>query len=619
MNNNQYINFEDILSDKPEDSDLVEVPVADNVFRAFLFFVTLVFAVVFVKFFLIHAVQGDALKQRAIANMTDSVVRPAPRGAILDSFGKPLLHNELSNKAFLLPRDLPEDPEERLTLVKKIGNIIGIAWEDLKKNIEEKNWGQSDRLLLSADITHNELVDLSSLNARGVYIEQGFKRVHEFPFAFSHVLGYTGLVNDEDIKNNDSLVVDDEIGRTGLEAYYDEYIRGINGIEIFFRNSIGRVEEKRSMSESVPGKTVKTSIDRDLQVFMYERLSAALKDLGKNIGVAIAMNPQNGEVLGMVNIPGFDSSKIADFLDAPFDPLFDRAIRGLYNPGSAIKPIVGIAALEEGVVTAETEIFSPGYIEIENPYDPSNPSRFLDWQPNGWVNIHSALAKSSNVFFYEVTGGFKNQAGIGIQKLKDWWSAFLLGSKTNIDLVGERIGFLPDPDWKKSKRNDEWRIGDTYNVAIGQGDLMVTPIALLNSIAAIANGGILYRPRIMTEILDENGDAVLRSSPEILSDIRDDIKDGVQDVREGMRDVALKSYGTAHSLSLLPFQVAAKTGTAQIQNNSKVNAFFVGYAPFEDPSIALIVLVEDAREGSLNTIPVAKDIFLWYYENRLKH
>jgi len=549
-------------------------------------------------------------------NMSDIKVQPSPRGIIFDRFGKPLTSNIPSNKVFLLPRDLPENPDERIRTVKNVSAILNLPWEDVKKTIEEKDWGQSDRMIISSDINHDTLMELTALDIRGIYIEPSFKRTYEFPLELSHVLGYTGLVNSDDMENDSDLAIDDEIGRLGLEAYYDGYLRGTNGEEVFYRNSRGRIEDQRAVQKAVSGMSLQTNIDADLQIFMYERLMSALSELGRSVGVAIALNPQNGEVLGLVNIPGFDADNITSFLEAPNDPLFSRAISGLYNPGSTIKPLVGLAALSEGVVTTQTKIFSKGYIELPNPYNPSEPSRFLDWRPNGWVDIYDALAKSSNIYFYEVAGGFENQKGIGIDALKSWWKKFLFADKTGIDLTGERGGFLPDPDWKKSLRGEPWRVGDTYNVAIGQGDFLVTPIGLLNYISAIANGGKFYKPRVARSVVDSEGKEIFVNTQEVISDISDDIKEHLSDIRTGMRNVVAKSYGTARSLSDLPFAVAAKTGTAQIQNNMKTNAFFVGYAPYENPNIAILVLVENSKEGSLNTIPVAKDIFMWYYQNR---
>ncbi len=607
-----------MLTDRVTEEDLLEVPLTDKVFRWVLFCVVVIFLVVLWQFFYVNVGNGDFYTRRATANMSDIKIHPAPRGVIFDRTGKSLLKNEPAIRIFLSPRDFPENYTDRLQALYDVASVAQVDFSELKKTIEEKDWGQSDRILLLDDASHEQVVALSALGLKGVHVEPSFKRIYEDPLVFSHILGYTGLVNTEDLQNNADLSIDDRIGRSGLEAFYDEYLRGKNGKEVFFRNAKGKIEEERSVQEPESGYALHTFIDAGLQEYMYTRLSNALVSLGRDTGVAIAMNPKNGEVLGLVNIPGFDSTKLKEALTDPRRPMFNRAVSGLYNPGSTIKPLVAVAALTEGVIDTKKQLYSAGYIEIPNPYNPSEPGRFLDWQPNGWIDVHSALAKSSNIFFYEVTGGFESQKGIGILKLKEWWERFNLDKKTNIDLVGEQQGFLPDPTWKEKERGEPWRVGDTYNVAIGQGDFMITPIELLNYISAIANGGILYEPRIVKEIVNEKGSPIKEMPEKISADIREIASKFIPDAQRGMHDVVVQPYGTARSLASLPFGVAAKTGTAQIQNNAKVNAFFVGYAPFNDPQIALLILVENAKEGSANTIPVAKDIFLWYYENRLK-
>jgi len=322
--------------------------------------------------------------------------------------------------------------------------------------------------------------------------------------------------------------------------------------------------------------------------------------------------------LALFSIPSFDTGQIHRFLKLENQPLFNRAIGGLYNPGSTIKPLVATAALVEKIINPQEQIYSAGFIEIPNPYFPNLPSRFLDWKPHGWVDLYSALARSSNIYFYEVGGGFPGQRiGLGIEKLKQWWQKFRLAEKSGIDLIGEERGVLPDPQWMQKVKNRRWLLGDTYNVSIGQGDLLITPIELLNYISAIANGGKFYKPRIAKAVLDENGKILFQNESQILGDLSSIIDGAVNEVKKGMEDAVNKPYGTANLLADLPFKIAAKTGSAQTDNNTKVNAFFVGYAPADNPQIAILILIENAREGSLNTIPVAKDVLAWYYKNRL--
>lgn len=613
----KYLDFEDVLSDQRREDEFVEVPLRNGIFRATLFVGISVAAILFVQLFLMNVVGGSRFLDRAVSNMTDEQLEEAPRGVIIDRFGKPLLHNEPTLKVVLAPRDFPEGTVARRAVLDRIAQIINVPREDLYTKMEKRDWGQSDRIVVKENPSHDEFVELTSENLPGVSIEPSYRRISENPFAFSHVLGYTGLVNEKDVKKNGSLSIDEKIGRAGLELTYDSDLRGVSGKSVFFRDANGKTKEKKSVQKAEQGNTLETSIDRDLEIYMYNRLAQGLQEIGRDTGIAIAMNPQNGEILGLVNIPSYDSTNLKAALLDTKNPLFNRAVMGVYNPGSTIKPLVATAALTEGVVTPNTQILSTGVLEIPNPYNPKLPGKFLDWKAHGWVDVHGALARSSNIYFYEVTGGFQGQKGIGIEKLKIWWQKFRLDQKTGIDLPGEEIGFLPDPAWKEKEKKQPWRVGDTYNVAIGQGDFMITPIELLNYIGAVANGGKFFELHIVKNIKNSEGVILKTIEPKVLSDISSEIAKALPDVQQGMRDAVQKDYGTAHLLAGLPFPVAAKTGTAQIQNNQKTNAFFVGYAPYNNPQIAIIVLVENSREGGRNTVPIANDIFLWYYKNRL--
>ncbi|MEK7630072.1 MAG: penicillin-binding transpeptidase domain-containing protein [Patescibacteria group bacterium] len=619
MTKRDDIHLEEILTDRVVEEDLLEVPLTDGVFRFFFVLFLVLIGAVFAQFVNIGIFKQNLYAARALDNMSDVKIEPAPRGIITSRFNEPLVRNDSSFAAFLLPRYLPENNNDRLATIKKISGFLNIDEMELIQKISERDWNLSDRMLLTNNLSQEQLVAFSSVNIDAIKLESAFKRVHETPFEFSHILGFTALVQPSDLKRDAKLVTDDEIGKAGLEAYYDEYLRGTNGREVTIKNALGESYGEPRKELSVLGNNLKTFIDSGLQDFFYKRLKQGLNSLGRTIGAGLAIDPRNGEILALVNIPSFETSDIVSALSNPAKPLFNRIVSGRYNPGSTIKPLVGIAALAENIIDSRKQIYSAGYIELPNPYSPGKFSRFLDWRPNGWVDIRSALAKSSNVYFYEVGGGFENQKGLGIYKLKDWWGKFGLDKLTGVDLIGEENGFLPDPVWKEKRTGDPWRVGDTYNVSIGQGDLLITPLELLNYITSIANGGKIWKPRVMDIITDQTGKILAQNKPEVLIDLTSEISKFLPDIRQGMRDVVVATYGTAKPLADLPFAVAAKTGTAQIENNTKTNAFIVSYAPYENPQIAILVLIENSREGSLNTVPIAKDVLMWYYENRIKN
>jgi penicillin-binding protein 2 len=255
---------------------------------------------------------------------------------------------------------------------------------------------------------------------------------------------------------------------------------------------------------------------------------------------------------------------------------------------------------------------------VPNPYSSSTPTKYLDWRYQGTINLASAIAQSSDVYFYLTVGGSPIStpmlndpsdygiSGLGINKLGQWWKTFGFGKTTGIDLPNESQGFLPTPDWKEAKTKKPWLLGDTYNVSIGQGDFLVSPLQLLAGIDMIANGGTVYRPYLNAS-----------STPFVNKDLTYLLPE-IQEVQKGMRLAVTSPLGTAYALHDLPFAACAKTGSAQIHDNSQENALFVGYASCENPQIAVLLLIENAREGSLNVVPVAKDVLNWYYENRLK-
>ncbi|MEK7481823.1 MAG: penicillin-binding protein 2 [Patescibacteria group bacterium] len=603
---------EAVLDDIAKDFDLLEMPLSRAVFKLVIFSAIVIAAIVTTRIFFLGIVKNDFYQARAIANAGQTITVEAERGGIFDRFGNPLVKNQPVFRLNLILAELLKESQRRKT-IQAIKDILNIDVEQMENLLNSVNLENSDSVALPVDLSEEEAKKIKNLNLNSLRVANSFEREYIEPQIFSHLTGYTGLANKEDLEKGFSL--NDIAGKSGLEKYYDKELRGKDGKIIYYRNAKAEIIDNKFLNDAQPGYSIKTTIDSELQAFFYNQLKNKLSEAGSLNGVGIALNPKNGEVLSLISLPGFDSNNISDkILNSPGKPFFNRAISGLYAPGSTIKPLVALAALKENIVKPKDKIFSAGYLEIPNPYYPDQPSRFLDWKPHGWVDLYSALARSSNVYFYEIGGGFEEQKGLGIEKLKEYWQKFGFSEKTGIDLPGEANGFLPDPEQKKN--NDLWRIGDTYNVSIGQGDLLTTPIEIIAYIAGIANNGKIYRPSIMKNIVDSNGDLIRQNEPQLIKDLSD-LSAYIPEVQKGMADVVNKNYGTAYLLSDLPFKVAGKTGTAQIKQNTEINAFFIGYAPLDDPQIAILVLVEEAKEGSSNAVPIAKEVFKWYYENRL--
>lgn len=627
------LHLEDMLTDTSNEEDLMEVPLTDRVFVVFFIIAIVAASVVVAQLAHIGGFKHLFYQARAFTNMSEVRHEVVPRGLILDRFGEVIVENEPAFRAFLVPHKLPTRPEERFRVLKEVSGITGEPFRELQQKLEKTDWNKTDRMLVGAGLSPDAMVTFLARNIPGIAVEPAFRRVYPAPLAFSHLVGHVGLVGEDDIKER-GFAFHEEVGKTGIEQAYDENLRGRNGKREIIRNARGEIQEERMREEGKSGDRLRLFIDREFQDYFYRRLLQTITTLGAKGGVGIAMRPENGEVVSLFSIPSFDAGDIAPFLQKPDDPLFNRAIAGLYAPGSTIKPFVAVAGLAEGTISPEDEIFSKGFIEIPNPYHPEAPSRFVDWKAHGWVNLASALARSSNVYFYALGGGLPktarnlvrgNQAiaGLGIERLEKWWRMFRLDALTQIDLPGESVGSLPDAAGR-GPRKDSWRLGDLYNISIGQGDLLVTPIALLNAVNAIANGGKFYTPRIVADAESQDGRLTFQSASTVAADLSNELRDTLPLVERGMRDAVEKPYGTASLLHDLPFRVAAKTGSTQVENKKKLNALFLGYTAFDAQEVAglhdlsILVLVEHSREGSLNAVPVAKDVLLWYYTNRVR-
>jgi penicillin-binding protein 2 len=365
------------------------------------------------------------------------------------------------------------------------------------------------------------------------------------------------------------------------------------------------------------GNDLILNIDAGLQKKAYDSLLSMLQEKGLSRGAVVALDPHDGSVLALVSIPGFDNNLFSEgisgeayrsFLSDSSNPLFDRAIAGEYAPGSTFKPVMAAAALSEGVIDERTEIESRGGISVGSFF-------FGDWKAHGLTDVRRALAVSSDVFFYSIGGGYGNIEGLGISRIKEYASRFGYGGRSGIDLPGEADGLLPDAEWKKEELGERWYVGDDYHASIGQGFVTATPLQIVNSVAAVANGGKLYVPRVVSQIRSAEDGRTIPNPARLVRDVSIDQRIlGV--VREGMRETVTE--GTAMTLGDLPLPVAGKTGTAQFGSGDRTHGWFVSFAPYDHPEIAMIVLTED-QEGdeTYNTVPVTRDIYDWYFRERL--
>lgn len=431
---------------------------------------------------------------------------------------------------------------------------------------------------------------------------------------FAHILGYLSYP----LKDNQGFYYQEEmIGMDGVEKIFSEQIDGKNGSKIFEVDALMNVASESTILLPVDGGDITLSIDSRIQNKLYETIKGLSLNVGFTGGTGIIMDIKSGEIIAMTSYPeynsqimsdGGDKEKIKTFVNNPDNPFLNRATIGLYTPGSIVKPFIALGALNEKIITPEKQILSTGQIEIENPYSPEKSSVFKDWKAHGWVDMRRAIAVSSNVYFFEIGGGYKGQRGLGIEKINSYVKAFGIGDKTGINL-SESSGVIPSPEWKKENFNGEiWRLGDTYNTSIGQYGFQVTPIQMVRGIAGIANDGNLVTPTILKE------DQV--SSKKIPMDVSQDF---FEVVKEGLRESV--EYGTAKGLNISGFEIAGKTGTAELGITKKtVNSWAIGFFPYKNPKYAFATVMEKGpRDNVIGSVFVMRTLFDWMIQNTLEY
>lgn len=429
-----------------------------------------------------------------------------------------------------------------------------------------------------------------------VYNEQGddgfVRRVYEYP-GYSHLLGYVSYPKRDSSGNFYETEI---VGLAGIEQAMNDVLSGENGTLLVEENARGAIQSSGTIKPAQKGETLTVSIDSRAQ----RAFSDTVKELANRIpylgGSAVLMDIYSGEVHALVSYPEYDPNVLsaggpADVIESyasnPRRVYLDRAVSGLYTPGSIAKPMVAAGAISDGNVTPQQGIVSTGSISIPNPYNPSQPSIFKDWKAHGWVDARRAIAVSSDVYFYAIGGGFADFKGLGIERLKYWYDTFGFTAISGIELAGEAQGFVPTPEWKEERFGDPWRLGDTYNTSIGQYAMQTTPLAAVRATAVVANGGMLVKPTLIKN-------APLEGQSIAIS------KDALKVAQDGMRMVVTE--GTGIGLNDIRFvDIAAKTGTAQVGvNNEFYNSWIVGYFPYQNPKYAFVVVME--RGPSTNSI-----------------
>lgn len=429
---------------------------------------------------------------------------------------------------------------------------------------------------------------------------------------FSLLLGYVSYPK----KDSAGFYYDEVInGVDGIEEIYNKRLEGENGTRLIEINALNEIKSENVMIEPKSGENIYLTIDSDLQKKLYDSVANIVNEAGFVGGGAAIMDIYTGDLISLVSYPEYDSNVLTEGSDRELiasytldsrNPFLNKVTDGLYTPGSIVKPYMAIGALQERVVSPTDKIVSRGTLEVPNPYDPSNPSIFTDWKAHGPVNVREALAYSSNIFFYVVGGGYLDMEGLGITRINEYVKKFGFGREIDSDIFGGISGTVPNPEWKEKQFDDIWRLGDTYFTAIGQYGFQVTPLQVVRAVSAIANKGMLVEPNL---ILDSN------RVPKF-SNI-EGVDDWVwNEIHKGMRDVVL--FGTGKGLNYEDFNIAGKSGTAELGvSKAKVNSWFTGFWPYENPRYAFAVFLEKGdRSNLIGGVAVSRQFFDWLKLNK---
>lgn len=592
--------------------------------------VILLFGILAIQLINLQVIKGDQYKQRAEINALREIPIPAARGLIYDRNGQLLVQNTARFSAAIVPGDLPNPGQA--AVYRLLSEKIGVPVTEIEAMVKvgAERQGDYSPAIIKKDIDHDTALDLMELepHAPGLRLLIEPSRHYLSGSLLSHVLGYVGPISAEEIAEleRDGYLFQDFLGKTGVEYTYETILRGKAGKKLIEVDAAGREIKTVSERRPIDGSNLVLSVDLALQTKVAEVL-AEYSGTSDNAAAAV-MDVKTGELLAMVSLPSYDGNvfsgaispeDLAALTQSTGKPLVNHAIADRYAPGSTFKTIVGSAALQEGIVFPWTTITSRGYITVENEFNPEVVYVYPDWSSLGALDFYGGLAMSSNVYFYYLAGGYsdENFRGLGEDKVAEYARAFGLGDYTGIDLPGESLGLVPDADWKRETIHEPWTLGDTYNFGIGQGYIAATPLQVLTAVSAIANGGELVSPHVVHGFRDSHAN-MLDTVPKTVRAQLPVSAEHLGTVKAAMRQSV--TTGVARNAAIANIQVAGKTGTAEFgpklsNGKSETHGWFVGFAPYDDPQIAVVVFVQRGSGGN-DASPAAAKIMDYYFNNQ---
>lgn len=568
------------------------------------------------RMYQLQVIDSDRYKTLSDDNRINIRLLPPPRGRILDRYGRPLALNQENYRVTLVAEQV-RDVEATLDTLSGIISLSDHERQRILREIRRRRNFVPVTIRENLDWKDVSRIEVNAPDLPGLSIEVGQSRQYPYADEFSHVLGYVAAVSENDIGGDPLLELPGfKIGKNGVERVFDLNLRGKAGNSQVEVNAVGRVIRELSRQEGQPGEDLRLTLDRDLQKFTAERLHA------EKSAAAVVLNVETGDVLALSSIPGYDPNEFVTGLSSkswrnligdPYNPLSNKAISGLYAPGSTFKMVVALAALENKVVGPEHRVFCRGHTELGN-------ARFHCWKKHGhgWQEMLDAIQNSCDVYFYDLA------KRLGIDRIAAMANRLGLGTKSGIDLIGEKDGVIPTRDWKKAVMGVAWQQGETLISGIGQGFILTTPLQLAIMTARIANGKLAVTPRLVRDGKDGKEAPAPSFHSLGISQASMDV------VREGMNRVTNSPRGTAYRARIKDagMEMCGKTGTAQVRRISKAerdsrvlkneerpwrerdHALFVAFAPVDKPRFAAAVVVEHGGGGSVVAAPIARDLLI---------
>jgi penicillin-binding protein 2 len=551
-------------------------------FVAFGIAAILVFGLLTTRLAYLQVTNGTTLAAQAVTQRAVEVAIPAPRGLIYDRKGRLLVSNVATWTVKVKPSDLPFSRRDDVTA--RLGSLLGMEAADIIAILDSAPGSRFDPVRVATDVpeTTARLISESTEELPGVLVAVETRRQYPDGPLLAHILGYTGPVDSgayERLRGSGYLP-DDLVGKAGIEATFEEELRGTYGTELIERDATGRdVQVLRTVEAAVPGASLRLTIDRTIQKEATQALKWGMKAAGLKRGVFIVMNPQTGEVLALVSLPAYDNNLFARGISIKAfaklsknknKPLTNHAVQAHYPPGSTFKLVAGTGALADRKITAKTRIRTAGYLTLGG-------TRFYDWNRMGFgmCDMNCGFGHSSDTYFFQLAGM------LGADRLAYWARQYGFGTPTGIDLPGEAAGIVPSNQWKVDALGQRMTGGEVYQAGIGQGYDVVTPIQLLNAYTAMANGGKLYRPQLVREVVGPDGEVIAPFKPDLIRKLKVS-----QATMRTMRLAGRSTVTLRHTYNLvdMPVKVAGKSGTAEFgTRDSKgrlpYHSWFVGFVP----------------------------------------